>query len=513
MMHEKELIDLLDNAPTMEEDETGILSEQRVIIENTFRAFGLGGKFVRAYIAEQVNCYEFTLQNNEKFERYQCIRTELLMTLKAREIRIVAGETCRVEVARERRRIASAGELFRANEWQNASGESLMLMLGKNVDGAIETVDLSVVPHLLIVGVQGAGKTVLADLVIFSLMLKHGPDELKLILIDPYLVDFEKYKDLPYLLFPPLNNETETIRALLWLNAEMNSRYELMRQEGCRDISSFNAKKPGALPYIVMVINELSELIQENSIQAEKLITSLCAKSRAAGIHLVVCSRPYCLTDGIKANIPMRILFAADDKKSSQRVIGSGDGVHLLGNGDMLFCTGGSPLKRIQGGYINDDESDRMIAHIKEIYKDWNPVHKAVLPNVLFPKTMICRDELMEVVKQIIDEQKEGLANRIVDSFIDKVGDIALKERHQAIESETTEEPQIEDLRELLAACRIIIDKRCISISLLQRQLGIGFNRAFAIIKALKQHGVISNDLETILVNSIDEAKEKIRRS
>ena len=170
-------------------------------------------------------------------------------------------------------------------------------------------------------------------------------------------------------------------------------------------------------------------------------------------------------------------------------------------------------MKRIQGGYINDDESDRMIAHIKEIYKDWNPVHKAVLPNVLFPKTMICRDELMEVVKQIIDEQKEGLANRIVDSFIDKVGDIALKERHQAIESETTEEPQIEDLRELLAACRIIIDKRCISISLLQRQLGIGFNRAFAIIKALKHHGVISNDLETILVNSIDEAKEKIRRS
>ena len=201
-----------------------------------------------------------------------------------------------IEVPSENRKVVSAGELFRSQEWINEKG-SLPLMLGKSVDGKISILDLASAPNLLIAGCTGTGKSVLMDLCLFSLMFRHTPNDLKLILIDPKYVEYDRYKDLPYLKFPIINNTDDTHKVLLWLNKEIEHRYELLHEADCRDIQEMNRRKTASMPYIVIFINELADSMREARSQMESLLIPLCTRGRAIGIHFVISTivmNPFC---------------------------------------------------------------------------------------------------------------------------------------------------------------------------------------------------------------------------
>lgn len=375
MTHEEELIELLYKETTAEDYNAGDLSCQREIIERTFREFGLQGKITRAYCAPQVNCFDFEIGAYEKLQSYREIEKNLQMALKETNVRIVlpeneVGIACHMEVPTKCRMTVSAGTLFRSYEWCESKA-MLPLMLGKSIDNEIEIIDLASAPHLLMAGCTGSGKSVLMDLCLLSLMLRHTPNEMKLILVDPKVVEFQKYEHSPYLQFPIINSPEDTLSVLNWLCGEMDRRFGMLAEAGCRNIRGFNDKKPGSMPYIVMFINKISDVTLVSKSQVESYLSRLAAMARAVGIHLVISTSrldSITLKPTILANLPVRILFHTINSIDSKRIIGSNIAVYLLGCGDMIFTHGGLNETRIQGGYVNDDESVRILTRLQTLY-------------------------------------------------------------------------------------------------------------------------------------------------
>jgi len=253
----------------------------------------------------------------------------------------------------------AAGEVFRSEAWIQ-SRATLPLMLGKGVDGHAAILDLAKAPHLLIAGCTGSGKSVLLDSCLCSLMFKHTPEEVKLILVDYKTVEFDKYESLPYLQFPIINNSKDALMALQRLFAEMTRRYKLLSNADAKNIMELNEQHPGSLPYIVMVIDDLADSVLKVRSQLERLLSRVCALSRAVGIHLIIatqCTISKVLPAAIKVNSPTRIAFRMASGVVSRGLVDSEDAKDLLGHSDMFLQEScGKTLTRIQGSYVKPEE-------------------------------------------------------------------------------------------------------------------------------------------------------------
>ncbi len=410
---------LLDKAPIFEEINKKELNEKMKRIEEKLREFNIEGSVVEFHPGPVITTFEFRPEPGIKISQILSLSDDLALALKAESImieRIPAKASLGIEVPNDRRERIYLRDVIESEEFQK-SPSKLTIALGKMVRGERFISDLSIMPHLLIAGATGSGKSVCLNCIITSLFYKASPDELKLILIDPKRVEFAIYNDIPYLLTPVIVEPRVAINALKWAVKEMKERNRKLSELRAKNIEQYNMKinqmaqeansnvnTPGQLkplPYIVIVIDELADLMIGKGNQAldvENCITSLSQMARAVGIHLIISTqRPSIdiLTGTIKNNLPCRIALRVPTKVDSRVIIDSMGAEKLLGNGDMLFMPpNSSQLIRIHGAYISETEIARIVKFLKEQGK---PRYD----------TSILREEKREEFAEIEEEEEE----------------------------------------------------------------------------------------------------------
>ena len=542
MTHEKELIELLDkgwiseDATLHEHQSKRNMQEWQTAIEATFREFGRQGSIVHAYsCAPQVTCFDFSIGPNENLLDYFVLKDNIQMAIEQDEIRMLVPTSDqqygRIEIAKKYRAVVTAGEMFRSTEWCDSCA-LLPVMMGKSVEGRTVILDLARAPHLLMAGCAGSGKTVFMNSCIHSLMFRHTPCELKLILADSKIVGFSKYKNLPYLQFPVINSTRDTLRALQWLNMEMERRYKVIGDAGCREIKTLNEQRPCSLPYIVMIIDEFSDFMAQAKTQMESLLANLCARGRAAGIHLIISTqRPdyRVLTRSIRANFPVRIAFRVAAHTDSQRILDVGDAADLLRFGDMLFRGPGiEKLTRIQGVYVNGKESARIIDYLKSMYGDMKPNALPPMRGTMCNQFDALHSKLIDIARDALEDNLDYLTDHAIDDACEEIADSIIEhwdelketgfnmdEEHKGDDEEEADsefdEVLSEEEKEMLPkAIQIVIETKRTSISYIQRNLRIGYNRACVLMAAMDRYGIVSpqsdNRPRSGLVDTYEEA-------
>jgi len=353
-----------------------------------------------------------------------------------------------IEVPNRIKEIVYFDDLFLNNKENLKKEYELPVILGKDIYGKDQIVDLTETPHLLIAGRTGSGKSVCINSIISSLILLKSPEDLNLILIDPKRVELSLYEGLPHNLCEVIISPELASKALKWLIIEMENRYQLLSERQCRDIKSYNKISEKKMPYLVLIIDEFYSLMQIAQKNIEDSLIRLSSMSRAVGIHLIFATqRPSSdvITGIIKSNLPSRIAFQTTSKIDSRIILDENGAEELLGYGDMLFSLGGYPPIRIQGTFIDTEKVKKIVEYIKNIYKD-------------FP------------TKNIIDEI--NLIEKKFENFDE--------------DYDTDEDPLLEE------ALEIIKTEKKISASYLQRRLKIGFNRAARLIEIMEEKGYIS---------------------
>ena len=417
--------------------------------------FKIEGDVVRTYTGPIVTTFEFKPAPNVKVSKILNLQDDLAMALKATTIRIQAPipgkDVVGIEVPNEETDTIYIREILESDLFQKASSP-LTMILGKDIVGNPFITDLKKLPHLLIAGTTGSGKSVGLNAMILSLLYKNSPDNLKLIMIDPKMLEFSIYNDIPHLLTPVITKPMEAINALANMVAEMERRYAMMADTRTKNIENYNEKanKNGyePFPYIVIIIDELADLMMTSGKEVELSIARLAQMARASGIHLVVATqRPSVdvVTGLIKANLPSRISYKVGQKVDSKIILDSMGAESLLGKGDMLFTPPGmSGLVRIHAPWSDEKEIEQVVEFLKD--------QREVQYDVSFLK----------------EKAEEGFSP---NSSVTSVGDLdELYEEAKAV---------------------VIHDKKS-SISYLQRRLKIGYNRSATIIEQLEQTGVLS---------------------
>lgn len=428
-------------------------SEIDIKVQNLFnklRVFKIEGDIVRTYSGPVVTTFEFRPAPNVKVSRIQNLQDDLSMALKATSIRIQAPipgkDVVGIEIPNNRIQTIYLREIFESEEFRN-SNANLPIALGKDVIGNPVIEDLATLPHLLIAGTTGSGKSVGINAMILSLLYRHTPKDLRFIMIDPKFLEFGLYKDIPHLLTPIITDPKKAIIALSKAVEEMNRRYELMDKAKVKTIVGFNelAKQNGEekLPYIVIIIDEFADLMIMGGREAEQFLISLAGKARASGIHLIIATqRPTVnvVTGLIKGNLPSKISYRVGSKIDSKVILDETGAEALLGRGDMLFSKTNN-IVRLHAPYNDEREIERVVDFLKN-------------------QQEVQYDEFFSL------EQKEPTAPPPTQFS----GEGDLKER----------------------AKEIIIQSGKTSISYLQRGLGIGFNKAASIIESLEKDGFLS---------------------
>ena len=348
-----------------------------------------------------------------------------------------------VEVPSDQRETVTIKELLSNENFKNTSLK-IPICIGKDISGNIEVIDLSKTPHLLVAGTTGAGKSVFINTLLASVLYKFSPKELRLILIDPKMLELSVYNDIAHLLTPVVTEPKKAIIALKWVCKEMERRYSLMNEENTRSLEGYNQKSLEKLPYIVVFIDEMADLMMTAGKEVEHYVQRLAQMARACGIHLVMATqRPSVdiITGSIKANFPSRISFQVASKYDSRTVLGEIGAEQLLGNGDMLMSKNGGNIIRYQSAFISDSEVNKLIKEIKR------------------SQAVEYLDELDEIIKNN-DENFDNLSEEDED-LISKAIDL-IKSTNKA------------------------------STSFLQRNFQIGYNKAARIMEALEQRGVVS---------------------
>ncbi len=361
----------------------------------------------------------------------------------ARISQLLGTQYLGVEIPNNKREVVTIKELLSSNDFKQSS-HKIPVCIGKDIGGKIEVIDLSKTPHLLIAGTTGSGKSVFVNTLICSLLYKFSPDELRLILIDPKMLELSVYNDIAHLLSPVVTEPKKSILVLKWVCKEMERRYSLMNEIGSRNIENFNKKNDEKLPFIVVVIDEMADLMMTAGKDLEYYVQRLAQMARACGIHLIMATqRPSVdiITGSIKANFPSRISFQVASKYDSRTVLGQVGAEQLLGNGDMLMSKNGSVLHRYQSAFISDEEVSRLIQQIKKNQK----------------------------VKY-------------------------LDELQSAVQNNDNEHSSLSDEDEILISQSIDLIKTTnkASTSFLQRNFQIGYNKAARIMEALEERGVVS---------------------
>ncbi|MBX3398635.1 MAG: DNA translocase FtsK [Gemmataceae bacterium] len=483
---------LNDPDPFPVEDHESFLRERATLLEKTFAEFAINVKVVGIHTGPVITQYEIALETGLRLNKVTTLSEDIALKLKVPSVRIVAPlpgrDTVGIEVPNEHRQTVRLKELILATQ-AKAAKMKLPTFLGKDVEGRPLCYDLADMPHLLIAGRTGTGKSVCLNTVLQSFLFTRTPDECRLILIDPKQVEFSGYANIPHLMHPVVTKNEKAEAILAWAVDKMEERYELLRRARVRNIASYNElgweevlrrvdpqdenerqKLPAKMPYVVIVIDEVGDLLMSMKKEVESHIIRLAQKSRAAGIHLILATqRPTVdvVTGLIKSNLPARICFQVASRSDSGVVLDEKGAEKLLGRGDMLFLQPGtSTLVRGQGAYVDDQEIERVTAAIELDTPNYDT-------------------ELLNV--------------KAKTDALDGDGDLGEKLRSR---DEMYEQ-----------AIEIVIREQRGSTSLLQRALGIGYGRASRLIDFMAEDGLVggyngSNARDVLLTPEEWEAKK-----
>lgn len=429
------------------------LRESAIKLEETLKSFNVNARVVNVTRGSSITRYEIQPAVGVKVNSIVRLADDIALNLKARSIRMEApipGKAAvGIEVENAEREMVTAYELLASKEFREHESK-LAFSVGRDISGKPIIADLGKMPHLLIAGATGSGKSVCINMIIASILYKAKPDEVKLVLVDPKMVELGNYNGIPHLLIPVVTDSSKAAAALNWAVAEMTTRYKKFAKKGVRDLKSYNKlmeknDTPNeVMPKIVIIIDELADLMMVASSQVEDAICRLAQLARAAGMHLVVATqRPSVdvITGLIKANIPSRIAFMVSSQIDSRTIIDSPGAEKLVGNGDMLFKPQdlNKPL-RIQGPFISDDEVRKLIEYVK------NQGNGEV-----------------EYSKDVLNHIEKG-----------------------NIASSDSDDELLED------AILQVINAGQASVSMVQRRFRVGYNRAARMVEAMEQRGIVS---------------------
>ena len=437
-------LELLDAPPPLEARQIkGDLEANARILAETLEDFGISVKVTDIERGPVITRYELEPAPGVKVSRIESLGDDIALSMKAQSVRIIAPipgkDRVGIEVPNTQSSLVYLKEVLASEPFQKVKS-NLSIVLGKDIAGKTIVAELEDMPHLLIAGTTGSGKTVCINSLILSLLYRNSPADLKFVMIDPKMVELMPFNDLPHLLCPLVTEAKKAAAALNWVVNEMEERYRLLSKLGTRNIESYNQKGETKLPYIVVVVDEFADLMIVMPDQIETAVQRLAQLARAVGIHLILATqRPSVnvITGVIKANLPARISFKVASKVDSRTVLDMNGADKLLGKGDMLFLNPGAEKPtRIQGALVSDKEIDRVVNFIKEQAK---PVY----------------DE--NIVKE---QQKTSLANGEKDEFYDE-------------------------------AVKVIMESNQASVSILQRRMRLGYTRAARIIDMMEEEGLV----------------------
>ncbi len=423
----------------------------RKLVE-TLGHFGVEARIVGVVSGPHVSRYELRLAPGIKVKKVTELTNDLAYALASTDIRILAPipgkQAVGVEVPNTRRRIVRLGDIYAGRP---AKTSPLVAWLGKGIDGNSVWTDLAKMPHVLVAGTTGSGKSGCVNAILSSILMQASPNEVRLVLVDPKQVELNHYENIPHLLTPVVTSPRLAANVLANLIGEMESRYGIMGEARCRNLGELNRARAKAgeapLPHILCVIDELADLMMVAPAEVEDSIIRLAQKSRATGIHLVLATqRPSTdiITGTIKVNIPARIAFAVSSQTDSRVILDQGGAEALLGQGDMLFRGAGtSKLQRVQGAFITEEEIARITKHWA---RQGEPEFEA---------------ELLETREEVAEEGAEGDFDPDSDDLLDE-------------------------------AIRLVVQTDTASVSMIQRRLRVGYTRAGRLIDMLERRGVIS---------------------
>ena len=462
----------------LEEDKgkpnTGDVKANANIIKRTLANFGIEVEMDEITVGPTVTRYALKPAEGVKLSRIVGLQNDLALALAAHPIRIEApipGKSLvGIEIPNKSKSIVGLATLLSDDKFKN-SPKPLTIALGRGISGKAVFGNLAKMPHALVAGTTGSGKSVTIHSIITSLLYRNGPDDLKLILIDPKRVELTLYNKIPHLLTPVITDAKKTILALKWASKEMNRRYDILEAESVRDIESYhnnvfnkNPKKTKTnsdgtettvdadrLPYIVIIIDELADIMNTYPRELESAIVTLAQMSRAVGIHLILSTqRPEVsvITGLIKANIPARVALKVSSQIDSRTILDAGGAEKLLGAGDMLYSSGEAQPERLQSAFISEGEVKKVVKYLADAYKD------EILEEISISSGSISADK--SIFESVLDDEK--------------------------IEEE-------DELYEEARACLIEAGKG--STSYLQRKLGLGYSRAAKLMDMLESRGVV----------------------
>jgi len=405
-------IDLLDDQS--EKPTSGDIKTQMNIIQMTLENFGIQVEMGDVSVGPTVTQYTLKPADGVKLSKITTLHNDLALSLAAHPIRIEApipGKSLvGIEVPNQKVAAVNLKEIIRAQEFKQRKS-NLTVALGKDVSGKVWVADLAKMPHLLVAGSTGSGKSVCLNAIIVSLLYQNSPDDLRLIMVDPKRVEFTVYNGIPHLLTPVITDTVKTVNALKWVIGEMDRRFELLAKHAKRDIDAFNRESGEKMPYLVVIIDELADLMAVAAAEVEAAIIRLAQMARAVGIHLILATqRPSVniITGLIKANITTRIAFAVASGTDSRTILDTSGAEKLLGRGDMLYISPdlGKP-KRLQGAFVRDHEIKRITDFLKSQaepeYLDevtQKPPLGTIVPGFDFNSNS--DDELLDEAKEVI---------------------------------------------------------------------------------------------------------------
>lgn len=449
--------DLLNfnNNNELDKDDKKALLANAAKLEETLMSFGVEAKILQVTKGPSVTRFELQPKAGIKVSKIVNLADDIALGLAAKGVRIEApipGKAAiGIEVPNKEQTPVFFREIVESKEFLDNKFK-VACALGKDITGKAVVTDISKMPHVLIAGATGSGKSVCINTLIVSILYKYSPDEVKLLMVDPKVVELNVYNGIPHLLIPVVTDPKKAAAALNWAVNEMTRRYKLFADNGVRNIESYNSlynkgEVPEKLPYIVIIVDELADLMMACPHDVEDYICRLAQMARAAGMHLVIATqRPSVdvITGVIKANIPSRISFAVSSQIDSRTILDSAGAEKLLGRGDMLFYpVGESKPQRVQGAFISEEEVEHVVSFIKESQKD----------------AQYEEDILEHINSATLASDGNGDGDR--DELLDE-------------------------------AIEIVVESGQASASYLQRRLRIGFNRAARIIEELEECGVIS---------------------
>ena len=435
------------------------LTDTATKLQKTLYSFGVSAKVENVSVGPAITRYELKPAEGVRVSKIANLADDIALNLAAETIRIEAPipgkQAVGIEVPNKEKEAVHLREVLESEEFQNNKSK-LTVALGKDVAGNIQLADIAKMPHVLIAGSTGSGKSVCINTIISSIIYNAKPSEVKMVMVDPKVVELSVYNGIPHLLIPVVTDPKKAAGALAWAVQEMDNRYNLFAAKGVRDIKGYNKaiekeEGQGTLPQIVIIVDELADLMMVAAKDVEEAICRLAQKARAAGMHLVIATqRPSVdvITGLIKANVPSRIAFAVSSQVDSRTILDSVGAEKLLGKGDMLFFPTGFPKPvRVQGAFVSDEEVEKIVGFVKK------------------NGTANYSEDILETIENSNKTEKELAQEQAEDDEIDPF---------------------------LMDAIEAVIEQGTASTSFIQRRFKVGYARAGRIIDQMEERGIIS---------------------